>query len=175
MTTVAASPLLLFGPFRGEADAPARCFWELGKPSDLIENPEDGGVMSGELATLLGRVYVTRFASAEGRNGGQFYTPDCVARCLVEMLAPSKGRIHDPVCGSGGMFVESEKFAGLHDGRLGDISTYSQESNATIRRPAAMNLTQRGIKADFGPKHADTHRRTRQSSLRAIRIYEGRP
>lgn len=83
---------------------------------------------------ILGRVYeyfLTQFASAEGKNGGQFYTPSCVVRVLVEMLAPYKGRIYDPACGSGGMFVQSEKFVESHGGKLGDISIYGQESNAT--------------------------------------------
>ncbi len=119
---------------------------------------------------LLGRVYeyfLTRFASAEGKNGGQFYTPSCVVRCLVEMLAPYKGRIYDPCCGSGGMFVQSEKFVEAHGGRLGDISIYGQESNATTRRLAVMNLAIRGIEADFGPEQADTFRRDLHPDLRA--------
>jgi len=106
---------------------------------------------------ILGRVYeyfLTMFASAEGKNGGQFYTPSCVVRTLVEMLAPYKGRIYDPCCGSGGMFVQSEKFVEAHGGRVGDISIYGQESNATTRRLAVMNLAIRGIEADFGPEQA---------------------
>ena len=119
---------------------------------------------------LLGRVYeyfLTRFASAEGKNGGQFYTPSCVVRCLVEMLEPYKGRIYDPCCGSGGMFVQSEKFVESHGGKLGDISIYGQESNATTRRLAVMNLTLRGIEADFGSEHADTFRHDLHPDLRA--------
>ena len=119
---------------------------------------------------LLGRVYeyfLTRFASAEGKNGGQFYTPSCIVRCLVEMLSPYKGRIYDPCCGSGGMFVQSEKFVEAHGGKLGDISIYGQESNATTRRLAVMNLALRGIEADFGPEHADTFRRDLHPDLRA--------
>ncbi len=110
---------------------------------------------------LLGRVYeyfLTRFASAEGKNGGQFYTPSCVVRCLVEMLAPYKGRIYDSACGSGGMFVQSEKFVESHGGKIGDISIYGQESNPTTRRLAILNLAIRGIEADFGPEQADTFR-----------------
>lgn len=83
---------------------------------------------------ILGRVYeyfLTQFASAEGKNGGQFYTPSCVVRLLVEMLAPYKGRVYDPCCGSGGMFVQSEKFVEAHGGRIGDLAIYGQESNAT--------------------------------------------
>jgi type I restriction enzyme M protein len=119
---------------------------------------------------LLGRVYeyfLTRFASAEGKNGGQFYTPSCVVRTLVEMLAPYKGRIYDPCCGSGGMFVQSEKFVEAHGGRIGDISIYGQESNATTRRLAVMNLAIRGIEADFGPEQADTFRRDLHKDLKA--------
>jgi type I restriction enzyme M protein len=119
---------------------------------------------------LLGRVYeyfLTRFASAEGKNGGQFYTPSCVVRCLVEMLAPYKGRIYDPACGSGGMFIQSEKFVESHGGKRGDISIYGQESNATTRRLAVMNLALRGIEADFGPEHADSFKRDLHPDLRA--------
>jgi type I restriction enzyme M protein len=127
---------------------------------------------------LLGRVYeyfLTRFASAEGKNGGQFYTPSCVVRCLVEMLAPYKGRIYDPCCGSGGMFVQSEKFVEAHGGRLGDISIYGQESNATTRRLAVMNLAIRGIEADFGPEQADTFRRDLHPDLRADYVLANPP
>jgi type I restriction enzyme M protein len=119
---------------------------------------------------ILGRVYeyfLTQFASAEGKNGGQFYTPQCVVRVLVEMLAPYKGRIYDPCCGSGGMFVQSEKFVEAHGGKLGDIAIYGQESNPTTRRLAVMNLALRGIEADFGSEHADTFRRDLHADLRA--------
>ncbi|WP_010583953.1 class I SAM-dependent DNA methyltransferase [Schlesneria paludicola] len=119
---------------------------------------------------LLGRVFeyfLTQFASAEGKNGGQFYTPSCIVRLLVEMLAPYKGRIYDPCCGSGGMFVQSEKFVEAHGGKLGDISVYGQESNPTTRRLAIMNLALRGIEADFGIENADTFRRDLHPDLRA--------
>jgi type I restriction enzyme M protein len=127
---------------------------------------------------LLGRVYeyfLTRFASAEGKNGGQFYTPSCIVRLLVEMLGPYKGRIYDPCCGSGGMFVQSEKFVESHGGKLGDISIYGQESNATTRRLAVMNLALRGIEADFGPEHADTFRRDLHPDLRADYVLANPP
>jgi type I restriction enzyme M protein len=100
----------------------------------------------------LGRVYeyfLSRFASAEGKSGGQFYTPSHVVRVLVEMLAPYKGRVYDPCCGSGGMFVQSEKFIEAHGGKLGDISIYGQESNYTTWRLAKMNLAIRGIDAQI--------------------------
>lgn len=111
---------------------------------------------------ILGRVYeyfLTQFASAEGKNGGQFYTPRSVVQVLVEMLQPYHGRIYDPCCGSGGMFVQSEQFVEGHGGRIGDIAIYGQESNATTRRLALMNLALRGIEADLGEEHADTFRR----------------
>ena len=127
---------------------------------------------------LLGRVYeyfLGQFASAEGKKGGQFYTPQSVVRLLVEMLAPYKGRIYDPCCGSGGMFVQSEKFVEAHGGKLGDISIYGQESNATTRRLAVMNLALRGIEADFGPEHADTFRRDLHPDLRADYVLANPP
>ena len=146
----------------------------LGELIDVIATIELTAASEGEAShrsvDLLGRVYeyfLTRFASAEGKNGGQFYTPSCVVRCLVEMLEPYKGRIYDPCCGSGGMFVQSEKFVESHGGKLGDIAIYGQESNATTRRLAVMNLAIRGIEADFGPEHADTFRRDVHPDLRA--------
>lgn len=141
----------------------------LGELIDLI-----GTIGLGDAANrakdILGRVYeyfLTQFASAEGKNGGQFYTPSCIVRLIVEMLAPYKGRVYDPCCGSGGMFVQSEKFVLEHGGRIGDLSIYGQESNATTRRLAIMNLAIRGIEADFGPEHADTFRRDLHKDLKA--------
>jgi type I restriction enzyme M protein len=141
----------------------------LGELIDLI-----GTIGMGDKASrskdVLGRVYeyfLSQFASAEGKKGGQFYTPQSVVRLLVEMLAPYKGRIYDPCCGSGGMFVQSEKFVEAHGGKLGDISIYGQESNATTRRLAMMNLAIRGIEADLGEEHADTFRRDLHPDLRA--------
>jgi type I restriction enzyme M protein len=141
----------------------------LGELIDLISTIGLGDA-ENRSKDILGRVYeyfLTQFASAEGKNGGQFYTPQCVVRTLVEMLAPYKGRIYDPACGSGGMFVQSEKFVESHGGKLGDISVYGQESNATTRRLAVMNLAIRGIEADFGPEHADTFRRDLHKDLKA--------
>lgn len=130
----------------------------------------EGRSLNHRSVDLLGRVYeyfLTQFASAEGKNGGQFYTPSCIVRLIVEMLAPYKGRVYDPCCGSGGMFVQSEKFVLEHGGRIGDLSIYGQESNATTRRLAIMNLAIRGIEADFGPEHADTFRRDLHKDLKA--------
>jgi len=101
---------------------------------------------------ILGRVYeyfLGGFAGSEGKRGGEFYTPRSVVRVLVEMLEPYKGRVYDPCCGSGGMFVQSEKFVESHGGRIGDIAIYGQESNYTTWRLAKMNLAVRGIDADI--------------------------
>ncbi len=154
----------------------------LGELIDLIATISLTAASEGEKThrsvDLLGRVYeyfLTRFASAEGKNGGQFYTPSCVVRCLVEMLGPYKGRIYDPCCGSGGMFVQSEKFVESHGGKLGDISIYGQESNATTRRLAVMNLALRGIEADFGVEHADSFRRDLHPDLRADYVLANPP
>jgi type I restriction enzyme M protein len=116
----------------------------------------------------LGRVYeyfLSRFASAEGKSGGQFYTPSYVVRVLVEMLAPYKGRVYDPCCGSGGMFVQSEKFIEAHAGKIGDISIYGQESNYTTWRLAKMNLAIRGIDAQIA--HGDTFHKDGHPDLKA--------
>jgi type I restriction enzyme M protein len=101
---------------------------------------------------ILGQVYeyfLGQFADAEGKKGGQFYTPRCIVKLLVEMLEPYKGRIYDPACGSGGMFVQSEKFIEAHGGKIGDISVYGQESNQTTWKLSKMNLAIRGIDANI--------------------------
>ncbi len=124
----------------------------------------------------LGRVYeyfLARFASTEGKKGGQFYTPSHVVRVLVEMLAPYKGRVYDPCCGSGGMFVQSEKFIEAHSGRIGDISIYGQESNYTTWRLAKMNLAIRGIDAQIG--HGDTFHNDRHPDLKADYVLANPP
>lgn len=155
----------------------------LGELIDVIATIELTAASEGEQThrsvDLLGRVYeyfLTRFASAEGKNGGQFYTPSCVVRLLVEMLAPhANSRIYDPCCGSGGMFVQSEKFIEEHGGHRDQIAIYGQESNATTRRLAVMNLAIRGFSADFGPEHADTFRRDLHPDLRADYVLANPP
>ena len=127
---------------------------------------------------ILGRVYeyfLAQFASAEGKKGGQFYTPRCVVQVLVEMLAPYKGRVYDPCCGSGGMFVQSEKFIEEHGGKVGDISIYGQESNSTTWRLAKMNLAIRGIDANLGPEHADSFHRDLHRDLKADYVLANPP
>jgi type I restriction enzyme M protein len=107
---------------------------------------------SGASKDVLGRVYeyfLSQFAGAEGKRGGEFYTPRSVVRVLVEMLEPYSGRIYDPCCGSGGMFVQSDKFVREHGGRIGDIAVYGQESNYVTWRLAKMNLAVRGIDSDI--------------------------
>jgi type I restriction enzyme M protein len=124
----------------------------------------------------LGRVYeyfLARFASAEGKSGGQFYTPSHVVRVLVEMLAPYKGRVYDPCCGSGGMFVQSEKFIEAHAGKLGDISIYGQESNYTTWRLAKMNLAIRGIDAQIA--HGDSFHKDGHPDLKADYVLANPP
>ena len=108
---------------------------------------------------LLGRVYeyfLGQFASAEGKNGGEFYTPTCIVKTLVEMIEPYKGRIYDPACGSGGMFIQSEKFVEEHKGRIENLSIYGQELNSTTWKLCKMNLAIRNLEGNIGPQHADT-------------------
>lgn len=121
---------------------------------NLLPSPASrrGAGGEGRSYDVLGRVYeyfLGQFAGSEGKRGGEFYTPRSVVRVLVEMLEPYNGRVYDPCCGSGGMFVQSEKFVLEHGGRLGDIAIYGQESNYTTWRLAKMNLAVRGIDADI--------------------------
>ena len=119
----------------------------LGGLIDLIANIAMGDAKSRS-ADVLGHVFeyfLGEFALAEGKKGGQFYTPRYVVELLVEMLQPHKGRVFDPCCGSGGMFVQSENFVTSHRGKINDISIYGQESNQTTWRLAKMNLAIRGI------------------------------
>lgn len=119
---------------------------------------------------ILGRVYeyfLSQFASAEGKKGGQFYTPRCVVKTLVEMIEPFRGRVYDPCCGSGGMFVQSEKFVEARGGRINDIAIYGQESNPTTWKLAKMNLAIRGIESNLGTEHADSFHRDLHPDLKA--------
>lgn len=127
---------------------------------------------------VLGRVYeyfLGKFASAEGKGGGEFYTPMSVVKLLVEMLEPYKGRVYDPCCGSGGMFVQSEKFVEEHQGKLGDIAVYGQESNPTTWKLAKMNLAIRGIDANLGAQNADTFHSDLHKRLKADYILANPP
>ncbi len=149
----------------------------LGELIDLISTIGLGDAESRS-KDILGRVYeyfLGKFASAEGKKGGQFYTPRCIVRLLVEMLAPYKGRVLDPCCGSGGMFVQSEKFVEAHGGRIGDISIYGQESNPTTWLLCKMNLAIRGIEGNLGPQNADSFRNDLHKDLKADFILANPP
>lgn len=126
----------------------------------------------------LGRVYeyfLSKFASAEGKNGGEFYTPSTVVELLVEMLEPYKGRVYDPACGSGGMFVQSSKFVQEHQGRIDNLSVYGQESNPTTWKLAKMNLAIRGIDSNLGEHNADTFHNDLHRGLKADYILANPP
>ena len=119
---------------------------------------------------MLGRVYeyfLGKFAQAEGKRGGEFFTPRCIVRLLVEMIEPYEGRVYDPCCGSAGMFVQSESFVEAHGGQKTNISIFGQESNPTTWRLAHMNLAIRGIEANLGPQPADSFLRDLHPDLKA--------
>ena len=149
----------------------------LGKLIDIISGIGLGSKEHKDKDTL-GRVYeyfLSRFASTEGRGGGEFYTPTSVVRLLVEMLEPYKGRVYDPCCGSGGMFVQSLKFIDAHGGKRDKITVYGQESNYTTWRMARMNLAIRGIEGKLGLKHADSFHEDLHPDLRADFILANPP
>ncbi|MEM5329555.1 class I SAM-dependent DNA methyltransferase [Paraburkholderia sp. JHI2823] len=152
---------------------------EPGKLGELVDLISKIGFGEGHHAKdLLGEVYeyfLGQFATAEGKKGGQFYTPASVVRVLVEVLAPHQGRVYDPCCGSGGMFVQSEKFIESHGGRMDDISIYGQEANPTTWRLVAMNLAIRGFAADLGKEPADTFHRDQHPDLRADYVLANPP
>jgi len=154
----------------------------LGQIIDLISNIQIGDEAS-RAKDVLGRVYeyfLSQFASAEGKKGGEFYTPRCVVKLLVEMLEPYRGRVYDPCCGSSGMFVQSVEFIRAHANANGnggkaraDISIYGQESNYTTWRLARMNLAIRGIDGQIA--HGDTFHSDRHPDLRADFILANPP
>ena len=151
MAAIEAANDRLKGVLNKDYNRPALDKVMLGELIDLVSGIATG--LPGDTARdLLGRVYeyfLGGFAGSEGKRGGEFYTPRSVVRVLVEMLQPFKGRVYDPCCGSGGMFVQSERFVESHGGRVGDIAIYGQESNNTTWRLAKMNLAVRGIDADI--------------------------
>lgn len=131
---------------------------DLGAVVDLISSISFGNDRRAA-SDVLGQVYeyfLGKFANAEGKLGGQFYTTPSIVKTLVEVLQPTSGRVYDPCCGSGGMFVQSERFVEAHGGKLGNIAIYGQESNPTTRRLCAMNLAIRGIDFDLGKTDGDT-------------------
>lgn len=154
---------------------------KLGELVDLVSTIGFGDAFSNnpsQARDVLGQVYeyfLGQFASAEGKKGGQFYTPASIVKTLVAVLAPHHGKVYDPCCGSGGMFVQSEKFIEAHGGRIGDVSIYGQESNPTTWRLAAMNLAIRGIDFNLGREPADTFVRNQHPDLRADFILANPP
>ncbi|MFB1488452.1 MULTISPECIES: N-6 DNA methylase [unclassified Thiocapsa] len=141
------------------------------KLKGLIDLIADIGFKGGAARARdsLGRVYeyfLGKFAQAEGKLGGEFFTPRCIVRLLVEMLEPYEGRVYDPCCGSAGMFVQSERFVEAHGGQTTDISIFGQESNPTTWRLAHMNLAIRGIEANLGSQPADTFLRDLHPDLK---------
>ena len=141
---------------------------KLGDVVDLFTNIQMKE--QGESKDILGRTYeycLSMFASAEGKNAGEFYTPSCIVRTLVEVLKPYHGRVYDPACGSGGMFVQSAKFIERHQGKINDISVFGQEYNPTTWKMAQMNLAIRGIEANLGDFNADTFFKDVHPTLKA--------
>lgn len=158
----------------------ARAHLPDGKLGELVDLVSTIGFGDDPAAArdVLGQVYeyfLGQFASAEGKKGGQFYTPASIVKTLVAVLAPHHGKVYDPCCGSGGMFVQSEKFIEAHGGKLGDVSIYGQESNPTTWRLAAMNLAIRGLDFNLGREPADTFVRNQHPDLRADYILANPP
>ncbi len=150
---------------------------KLGELVDLISTI-GFGENAANARDVLGQVYeyfLGMFASAEGKRGGQFYTPASIVKTLVAVLAPHHGQVYDPCCGSGGMFVQSEKFIEAHGGKLGDVSIYGQEANPTTWRLAAMNLAIRGIDFNLGKEPGDTFTKNQHPDLRADFILANPP
>ena len=148
----------------------------LGDVVDLFTNIKM--IDQGNEKDILGRTYeycLAKFAEQEGKLAGEFYTPSCVVRTLVEILRPYHGRVYDPCCGSGGMFVQSAKFIENHSGNINDISVYGQDSNPTTWKLAQMNLAIRGIDADLGQYNADTFFNDCHPTLRADFIMANPP
>ncbi|MDR2906137.1 MAG: type I restriction-modification system subunit M, partial [Helicobacteraceae bacterium] len=156
---------------RGELDKR-----RLGNVVDLFTNIQM--IEHGADKDILGRTYeycLSKFAEQEGKRAGEFYTPSCVVRTLVEVLQPFKGRVYDPCCGSAGMFVQSADFVRNHSGNIGNLSIYGQDANPTTRKMALMNLAIRGIEADLGGYNADTFHNDLHPTLKADFILANPP
>lgn len=149
----------------------------LGELVILFSNIEVGSTAAQE-RDVLGRVYeyfLSKFASAEGKLGGEFYTPSCIVRTLVSMIEPYEGQIFDPACGSGGMFCQSARFVKEHQGNVRDISIFGQESNPTTWKLAKMNLAIRQIEANLGKHNADSFHDDQHKTLKANYILANPP
>ena len=148
----------------------------LGDVVDLFTNIHM--LASGDEKDLLGRVYeycLQKFASMEGKNAGEFYTPSCIVRTIVEILQPFEGRVYDPCCGSGGMFVQSAKFIQNHQKDINNISVYGQEANPSTWKMAHMNVAIRGLEANLGQSYADTFFNEQHPTLKADFIMANPP
>jgi type I restriction enzyme M protein len=148
----------------------------LGDVVDIFTNIKM--IEHGQDKDILGRTYeycLAQFASQEGKKAGEFYTPSCIVRTLVEVLKPFNGRVYDPCCGSGGMFVQSTQFVDNHSENRANISIYGQESNPTTRKLCLMNLAIRGIEADIGEYNADTFHNNLHKTLKADYIIANPP
>ena len=148
----------------------------LGNVVDLFTNIQM--IEHGSDKDILGRTYeycLSKFAEQEGKRAGEFYTPSCIVRTLVEVLKPYKGRIYDPCCGSGGMFVQSSEFVKNHSGNIGNLSIYGQDSNPTTRKMALMNLAIRSLEANLGAYNADTFHNDLHPTLKADYILANPP
>jgi type I restriction enzyme M protein len=184
MVTIEKENPVLKGVLPKEYARPSLDKQRLGELIDLIGTIGLGDKESRS-KDILGRVYeyfLSKFASAEGKKGGEFYTPRCVVKLLVEMIEPYQGRVYDPCCGSSGMFVQSMEFIAAHatgngnGGKAkGSISIYGQESNNTTWRLAKMNLALRGIEANLGPHNADTFHNDLHKDLKADFILANPP
>jgi len=147
----------------------------LGELIDVISNIK---LYQDGQKDILGRVYeyfLNKFAEKEGKGGGEFYTPKSVVKTLVEMIEPYKGRIYDPCCGSGGMFIQSERFVQEHQGKIDDISIYGQELNPTTWKLCKMNLAIHGLDGDLGAHNADTFHNDLHKNLKADYILANPP
>ena len=148
----------------------------LGDVVDLFSNIKM--LASGDEKDLLGRVYeycLQKFASMEGKNAGEFYTPSCIVRTIVEILQPYAGRVYDPCCGSGGMFVQSAKFIQNHQKDINNISVYGQEANPSTWKMAHMNVAIRGLEANLGQSYGDTFFNDQHPTLKADFIMANPP
>ena len=148
------------------------------KLSALIDAVNNIDTVQDKQEDVVGRVYeyfLGKFAASEGKLGGEFYTPKCVVNLIAEMIEPYKGKIYDPCCGSGGMFVQSLKFVKSHHGNTKDISVYGQEYTTTTYKLAKMNLAVRGISANLGEVSADTFFKDQHPDLKADYIMANPP
>jgi len=151
---------------------------DVSKLAALIDSINNIDTVADKEEDVVGRVYeyfLGNFAATEGKGGGEFYTPKCVVNLIAEMIEPYKGKIYDPCCGSGGMFVQSVKFVESHRGNTRDISIYGQEQTGTTYKLSKMNLAIRGISANLGDVPADTFFKDQHSDLKADFIMANPP